>query len=560
PKELRFIWLPSMSPLYGRRDIMDSCRVFFLMRDTLTEVLEDATKREGSELRRQLTKPISRGGKRVYLIYDECHQMGAPKLQRALRKSFRKFLGNKQDRFQVLGLSATPMPTDHGRHALLQKTIFPPIEQDDDRLAPGWGVRVVARLENAQLEERRILCPINTTFQTEGTFDIPKTMLSRVIRDRRVKAPPRTGRKNDLEAYAYQFNSKVMEDPRILDFLSEKLADNLPILGKTLVFVPTINAANILTEKLGRRVKGNRVSMVHSRLDETADRSTGGDSGGTDHTSPYQHIAEFRKRGSEPCIMVNVGMLTTGFDDPKIQTVLLGRLTFSTNLFWQMIGRGTRGPAAGGTAECIVIDPIRLTHLYEYTQGYRPTVETRQYLPQDRTDQDEFGEGALHPSVSTVNQTPASLLANLDGEERKRLLKSFEKAARSQSSRYDIGRLREVLRRFLAGDETTGEELVDLTLATRVTLEETPSGLRPSVDIRAASESGEVGYYYLEQRIRDLEQRLTAPLDFLRTARPTVFSEIALRRWAAQIDLAGKLGLRTKDQFEQEMFRRMTLS
>ena len=42
-------------------------------------------------------------------------------------------------------------------------------------------------------------------------------------------------------------------------------------------------------------------------------------------------------------------MFTTGFDEPKIDVVVIARPTKSLVLHTQMIGRGMRGPKMGGT-------------------------------------------------------------------------------------------------------------------------------------------------------------------------------------------------------------------
>lgn len=41
-------------------------------------------------------------------------------------------------------------------------------------------------------------------------------------------------------------------------------------------------------------------------------------------------------------VLINIGVLTTGFDDPGLDTILLGRETMSLALYYQMIGRGIR--------------------------------------------------------------------------------------------------------------------------------------------------------------------------------------------------------------------------
>lgn len=55
-------------------------------------------------------------------------------------------------------------------------------------------------------------------------------------------------------------------------------------------------------------------------------------------------------------VLCNVGILSTGFDAPNTDVVFISRPTQSVVLYSQMIGRGLRGPAIGGTASCRVID------------------------------------------------------------------------------------------------------------------------------------------------------------------------------------------------------------
>ncbi|MEQ8925008.1 MAG: DEAD/DEAH box helicase family protein [Fulvivirga sp.] len=54
-------------------------------------------------------------------------------------------------------------------------------------------------------------------------------------------------------------------------------------------------------------------------------------------------------------IICNFGVLSTGFDAPKTDVVFIARPTRSIVLYSQMIGRGLRGPAIGGTEKCKII-------------------------------------------------------------------------------------------------------------------------------------------------------------------------------------------------------------
>lgn len=66
-------------------------------------------------------------------------------------------------------------------------------------------------------------------------------------------------------------------------------------------------------------------------------------------------VIEAFKNGSYD-ILINYGVLSTGFDSPRIKTVVITRPTSSIVLYSQMIGRGLRGPALGGSEVCKVLD------------------------------------------------------------------------------------------------------------------------------------------------------------------------------------------------------------
>jgi DNA repair protein RadD len=67
-------------------------------------------------------------------------------------------------------------------------------------------------------------------------------------------------------------------------------------------------------------------------------------------------IADFRAGRVQ--VLCNYALLSTGFDAPKVDVVFIARPTQSLVLYSQMIGRGLRGPAIGGTQACRVVDVI----------------------------------------------------------------------------------------------------------------------------------------------------------------------------------------------------------
>lgn len=97
---------------------------------------------------------------------------------------------------------------------------------------------------------------------------------------------------------------------------------------KILVFAASIDHVNLVTYLL--RQMGEKVSFVHSK-----------DSNGRD-----QAIDEFK--AGKVRWLVNKDILTTGFDDPGIDCIVMLRPTKSTNLWVQMLGRGIRPLYADG--------------------------------------------------------------------------------------------------------------------------------------------------------------------------------------------------------------------
>lgn len=63
-----------------------------------------------------------------------------------------------------------------------------------------------------------------------------------------------------------------------------------------------------------------------------------------------------RFKAGESQVLVNCDLLTQGFDAPKVRALYIARPTFSPNRYLQMVGRGLRGPANGGTDRCLIVN------------------------------------------------------------------------------------------------------------------------------------------------------------------------------------------------------------
>ena len=81
----------------------------------------------------------------------------------------------------------------------------------------------------------------------------------------------------------------------------------------------------------------------------------------TGETSPRTRakaIRAFKSDDGEPVVLVNFGVLTTGFDAPLASAAVIARPTKSLVLYSQMVGRAIRGPKAGGTPTCTIVTVI----------------------------------------------------------------------------------------------------------------------------------------------------------------------------------------------------------
>ena len=109
--------------------------------------------------------------------------------------------------------------------------------------------------------------------------------------------------------------------------------------GKIILFACSVEHAKLLTGLL--HLRGYKVACIV---------------GTTKNELREQYISDFKDGHLQ--ILVNFGVLTTGFDAPKADVAIIARPTQSLVLYSQMVGRVVRGPKAGGTETCRVITVV----------------------------------------------------------------------------------------------------------------------------------------------------------------------------------------------------------
>jgi superfamily II DNA or RNA helicase len=116
--------------------------------------------------------------------------------------------------------------------------------------------------------------------------------------------------------------------------------------GRVLLFANSVWHAGHLAALL--QLNGVKAAAVH---------------GGTD-TSARQYFIRLFQSGDIK-VLCNYGVLTTGFDAPMTDVIVISRPVFSPVRYMQMVGRGLRGEKNGGTATCRVVTV--LDNIVEYS-------------------------------------------------------------------------------------------------------------------------------------------------------------------------------------------------
>ena len=121
----------------------------------------------------------------------------------------------------------------------------------------------------------------------------------------------------------------------------QRLLDLSELHSRILVFAASVENALLL-------------ASVCRGLGLKADSVTGK----TEANERARAIKGFRRADGHKRVLINYGVLTTGFDAPAASAALIARPTKSLVLYSQMVGRVIRGPLAGGTKRCEVVTVV----------------------------------------------------------------------------------------------------------------------------------------------------------------------------------------------------------
>jgi len=247
------------------------------------------------------------------VVMDEAHQAIAPTYKQLLQN-----LAPLGGRASLLGLSATPgrSYTDMGQDEELANFFSRTkiVLSTPDGLNP---VEYLQRERYLAVPEYKLIPYTPTVTLSEG--------------DKRALAQGL-----DITADTLQ---KLGDEATRNILLIKEIANFATVGGKIIVFACSVQHAVMLADSL--TIKGIRAAALSATTPAERRRSL---------------LRDFRSgQDSSLQVMVNFAILTTGFDAPKTNVVVVARPTQSVVLYSQMIGRAMRGPRANGNSTCTVV-------------------------------------------------------------------------------------------------------------------------------------------------------------------------------------------------------------
>lgn len=254
--------------------------------------------------------------RKLLIVLDEAHHAAAASY-RAIIADMKKYI----PRVDILGLTATPYRTAKSEQGSL-KNIF------------STGSGIAYSIDMNTLISAGILAnpnhiEVSTKIDMTQLFDTDE--LQKVAR-------------NDLTSLDEKSLRKLNENTERNRLIVDTYLANRKAFGQTIVFaVDVLNAIALNAMFQSAGVKSDFVvSSVLVGMNRTA----------ASQRNP-QVIRDFKDGKLE--VLINVNIVTEGTDIPNIQTVFLARPTTSKILMTQMVGRGLRGEAAGGTKETQIV-------------------------------------------------------------------------------------------------------------------------------------------------------------------------------------------------------------
>ena len=253
------------------------------------------------------------------VVFDEAHRSIARTFTSVMREIGLTRFQRPSEPF-MLGLTATPY---RGHDA--EETAWLVRRYGSRRLDSGAFASDEPEAVIRELQDMGVLAQANHETIEGGTFPLDAILMEELKRKLDLPwLPP------SVEEHIAQSAERTR---RIVKAYETHIRPEWP----TLVFATSVEHAQTLAALLNRR--GIRSRAV---------------SGETETATRRRVVEEFRC--GKVNALVNYGVFREGFDAPKTRAIIVARPVYSPNLYFQMIGRGLRGPLNGGDERCLILN------------------------------------------------------------------------------------------------------------------------------------------------------------------------------------------------------------
>jgi superfamily II DNA or RNA helicase len=301
-----------------------------------------------------------RSPKGLFVVLDEAHHAPAAQSGRLLNR-LKKELG-----CQLLGLTATPVRMD---------------PEDKRRLSAIFEEKIVYQITRQELTDRGILA--------HASFETVKTEVN-LEKDFTAEDHEHLARYGQL---APTVLARLSKHAHRNELIVDRYVQNKARYGSTIVFAAdSLHASTLAGEFQKKGIDADYVDYSRPDAQEIIQR--------------YQEL-------KKPDVLVNVEMLTEGFDAPHTKTVFIARPTRSEGLLAQMVGRALRGRSSNGH------DVANLVTFLDTWEQFN-VLDTKYALSDALDDEKDIADAAAHQLVvippELVSEAYRMLQSNVRGQ------------------------------------------------------------------------------------------------------------------------------------------------
>ena len=260
-------------------------------------------------------------------VFDEAHRSIAPTFTSVMQEIGLTYRRREDEPF-LLGLTATPYRGhDQEETARLVR------RYGQNRLDAGAFASDDPRDVISELQAMGVLARADQEKIEGGTFRLTTEELEEVSRFAR--GTERLA--HPLAWLPQSVEDRMAQDSRRTTRIIEAYKAHVEPDWPTLIFATSVEHAQTLAALLNLRgITARSVS-------------------GTTEPATRRRVVEGFRNG-EITALVNYGVFREGFDAPKTRAIIVARPVYSPNLYFQMIGRGLRGPMNGGDDRCLILN------------------------------------------------------------------------------------------------------------------------------------------------------------------------------------------------------------